>query len=356
MCLFHKKFNNNEQQPQTIDFNEFIQENANNRLYVYGTDENSINLMRKIILRNHQNNEFLEDFSYTGKNVHNQILYTKVAGINEVRKGSGIIFYNADNALIDRISKKTGIPITNIFNFTRKFVSSLCSLYRYTSFVNFSELVVLNKLHLSKIDDWDDKYEGYIYKAFTESDYGRQAIIYYCNLLSSKPDPSEIKAKLKTAYDNARCMCLCGTEDSIAMWSSYDKNHETIMLSLNVNELINLSPNRIIISQIDYMGEELNLSNLLQMSISDEGINKNLLFGVKRDSFSYEDEYRLFYYAENPSAVNELDVPDLAKIIKNVLVQPLADDMYVQKVGDLCAKYNIPFGGRSKAFEFKLIP
>ena len=266
------------------------------------------------------------------------------------RSSIGVIITSNSNISLSELSDKTGIEIESIIRDSRRIASG--RYFRYLSPEAFRKIVEDGELVFTTPNEWPDKCEGYLYHALQEEE-GKRRIVEIAK--SYGAEDGEVENKLQYVYDNTRCVCFCGSEDSIVMWSAYDNyKSETIMIEISIDEL---KSDRIMVCPVEYVDDNISLEAEIRKVIKPKGLITHNVYITKRREFSFENETRLFYRAEYPNIIDPSTIKiDTSKFIKNVIVHPTAKDEYEGQIRALCKEYGIKYSGRSKKFDFKWVP
>ncbi|MBQ4428629.1 MAG: hypothetical protein II871_02525 [Clostridia bacterium] len=230
-------------------------------------------------------------------------------------------------------------------------------LCRYVSFQRFCEMVMSSKLTLISPEKWNDKYENYLLRAL-EKPLLKQA---FSDMLSDKLnlDKTQIDDLLcfsNTICAGARCLCFSKSIDEEVMWNAYNYGSQTVMWKTTDSKIEKIN-NMFDIRKVKYDLEELGVKgfvDLFSRTGATTGVtNPHNLFTHKRKMFSYENEFRVIDYLDEPNSPTFVAYPieDISHFIDCVMVHPLAEDWYVSVIELICKNYNIKFCGRSQIYQ-----
>jgi len=216
-------------------------------------------------------------------------------------------------------------------------------LWRYMDAGQFLSLLTTSKLHFTRVDQFDDKWEG-------EAPELNVAAINQA-VASGQLPPEAATAVMKATRQFKTAIfvnCWHENEDeSAAMWKLYGTQSSNIALITTVDRLrqsMAAFPEPKVycgrVKYIDYRKDHIDTSNLFNYFIH------------KRRSFSHEQEVRLLVmdlpvkdgtvvFDENRliSGIN-LDI-NLEQLIVQILVSPKAPAWYVTAISEVVGKYSI---------------
>lgn len=187
-------------------------------------------------------------------------------------------------------------------------------LFRYISLAQFLSLVEEKQLHLSKIDTWDDTWEGALFKVPTQI------------------DNNKLQSPLYTIGDDMFGQCWSLFKDSDAMWRIYSSNSEGLMIGTTAKKfrsVVYTSPAVLgKVTYIDYGKSEIPESS----SMFDPAL-------IKRKAFEHEHEVRLLTVSSKSSSkkVIYLDI-DPYDFIEEIVIDPRASEWFVKVVVDYCKR------------------
>lgn len=222
-------------------------------------------------------------------------------------------------------------------------------LHRYVSFPIFVDTIQSSSLTLvSPLKAWEDKYEGLVYRAL-KSKKGKETINSIVQQYTN--DENELEQVLDATLKYIRCQCWSMSYNSLVLWNTYSYSKQAIMIKTTSEELekINLD-----IRKIEYIPDDFSLEDETKRVVDKNGITLSKFFCVKRESFKYEKEYRVF---QKPTADKDLreyvkiPISEIKTFIKEVLVHPSAEEWYVDIVKKFCEDKDIPFNGQSNWYK-----
>lgn len=322
-----------------------------NRIYVYNTGMESLRIMKGLIDEGLLNTAFLVEDDFYNSMESVSILGRKLFSCSHIltqkdKSNIGILVSSLDNVTLSEVSKKTGIKIGDIFRDTRREVPE--RFFRYISPKAFNKLIKSKVFTFVSPSSWDDKYEGYLYHAL-QTEEGRKIIEKYA--MKCGAEEGEIRDKLQYVYDNTRCVCVSGSEDSVVMWNAYDFQNKAIMIEISKAAL---KDERIMVCPVEYVEDNISLSDEMQKVMNENGIIIHKVYTTKRRCFAYEDETRLFYRTEHPKPNVDARIDIVpSEFIVNVMVHPKATECFVRKIEKVCLENGIKFSGRSQTLEYR---
>ena len=175
----------------------------------------------------------------------------------------------------------------------------MCSpqfIYKYMSFDKFIAMVEKQKMYLTRIDHWDDTFEGYLLSHYLTHD-GRFSFV-------PQHQRNAIKELiLKSIYAQS---WTHESQESDAMWRIYSHDCKGVRIKCAFSETLNDIKNRINCKQYNVSNFAVDYSNSISVNaisttpnilenISDGGLVKYAL-EYKRPAFKHEAEYRFCAY------------------------------------------------------------
>lgn len=234
-------------------------------------------------------------------------------------------------------------------------------LYRYIPFESFIDLVQSKELtFVSPITSWEDTYEGILYRAMKTSQgkskiqniVKKQGLEVFCDILSDD-----------YAIYMLKCQCWSKQRDSVAMWSIYSNNNNSIMIKTNESKLKKLKYDSQNLStfHVKYI-KDISLEDEILQATVDNSLDISMVFKTKRVAFQHEEEVRVFvggvldlYDSKTYSEPIRVKIPSkIENFIEEVLVHPKAADWYVKIIEKFCKDRGINFLGKSKLYEFEI--
>lgn len=233
-------------------------------------------------------------------------------------------------------------------------------LYRYMAFETFVDIVQSERLTFVSPLFWEDKYEGYLYRAMKTSDGKRQV-----NQIINDMGGQNISCILQN--DNAvsltKAQCWSKSRDFVPMWSIYSYNSKAIMIQTKKEKLEELKGplnSNVSVEPVEYI-DNLSLKKEICLAINGNTLDMSKIFQTKRKAFEHENEMRAFVGGavdntdqETYSLPIHVKVDDIMDFIEDVLVHPNAPGWYVKIVETFCDNHCIRFSGKSKLYEFEL--
>ncbi len=223
------------------------------------------------------------------------------------------------------------------------------TLWRYLDFTKFLSLIDSGQLFLSRLDEFDDPFEGSFPKKNIQVrnditfDLKGKALKNYVDMIQDTPRINELARKHVTVN------CWHANEyESAAMWRLYLKSGEGIALRTTYKNLkesiIDDEPVYAgMISYIDYELDEIEYGNFFAPYV------------YKRKSFEHEKEVRLLacrFPIVNVSYIDFSQEPihpgislnvDLNKMIDKVYVSPEAPKWFAELTKNVISKYGYSF-------------
>lgn len=239
---------------------------------------------------------------------------------------------------------------------------NIIDLCRYMSFQRFCEIVFNQELVLVSPDSWNDKYERYIYQVLkTEEGKNRVSEFLRQEHHSTERDIENLIKLIITICESAHCLCFSKNIDAEVMWNSYSYNSQAIMIKTTDLELKELTREKAPfyeLREVEYDLEEHGLEYLYKL-FNQNGSRSSVaydyhFFTHKRKAFKYEQEVRLIesnpHNNKDTKFIHCSIVPE--KLIKGVMVHPLATEDYTDLIKKICEKFNLEFLGKSTIYDF----
>lgn len=236
-------------------------------------------------------------------------------------------------------------------------ITNKSKLWRYLDFTKFVDLIINKRLYFRRIDLYEDPYEGYIsesYKTDLSSQYSylkkelKLSEENYDDLLHSHINGLEAIP----FYSYASCWNL-GDVESAAMWKLYGGSNDCIAICSTVNDLaVTLE------EENDEENGNLHLKNIKYTNHLAVPDTKNWLAPMfeKRESFSYENEFRALFVlndglkhlsSDNFKALPKKDVLknlnedgfylniDVIKLVNCIYISPTASKLFHELIESL---------------------
>ena len=182
-----------------------------------------------------------------------------------------------------------------IYTVQKESVYFMCSskfIYKYMSFDKFVALIERQKLYLTRVDHWDDTFEGYLLSHYMAKD---SRFAYLGDKLGTKIK----KSIFQSMY--AQSWTLEGVE-SDAMWRIYSSDGQGVRIKASISDI--QSRIEAGINQDEYMLSNFKVEYANEVSVSTSSTRSDILnkicdgdlikyaLGVKRPAFKHEVEYR----------------------------------------------------------------
>ena len=238
------------------------------------------------------------------------------------------------------------------------FPKSNYKIVRYLDLPKFLSLIQTQKIFFSKLDNFEDPFEGTLpetsYKIL--ENWYRTILYPHLELKTNKKFDIETEIKKdiirdRKAYDEFKKMvCIsCWNKfenESYALWKIYAGLNQGIAIKTDVNRVIKAFKNtkeKIQISEIEYIDFNKDIIDISNM---------NYPIIHKNKPYNYENEVRLIYQIkiesnlENDSQKNSgikgenLSV-DINSLIEEIIVSPFSPNWFFDVVKNVVEKYEI---------------
>ena len=245
------------------------------------------------------------------------------------------------------------------------------TLWRYTNFEVFVNLLDTEALYFTRADKFEDPYEGFIPQSIMDA--------YKQSLMSLMGVTSEVFVEaIMKKHEASRkyVMCNCWHQnvvESMAMWEKYNMRNSGVAIKINMEKMKNSLTNEysIYIGKIEYIYGNTNddqyMQNFLQSEIP---LAKKLTYFPyfqKRKEYEHEQEVRLIVdidsfvmdvlnnqTVETVDAFLETGLPDICDIgmlfnidvnmlIDEVIVSPYAKDWVTETLRSVVQKFGFNF-------------
>lgn len=270
------------------------------------------------------------------------------------------------------------------------------ALYRIIDFETFVDLMLFGKERYVNPQKWKDTYEGHLFK-LVDTKEGRRKILEILYNCYGK-DEMKIVNIFGKIYSISGCYAQCWSEtaESSLLWSSFSYGNHAIRIGTTEDKIKSaLEDNKHSYGKIMKIKYDLDRDDIEYKRLFEEMQEENsLYFGFihKRPEFSQENEYRSMYildvlvelirsmtlnmythkYPDEASNIEEIMERvetvykygtkfepynyirvDIKDYIDSVLVHPLAEDWYIERVKKICEKMEIAdkFQGKSSLYE-----
>lgn len=239
------------------------------------------------------------------------------------------------------------------------------TLWRYTSFEKFVNLLDTKSLFFTRADKFEDPYEGFI----------PQSIIDIYKQSLKRVTPEDFVEALTKWYEDSRkyVMCNCWHQnvvESMAMWEKYHMRNSGVAIKTTMQKMKNslTSEHSIYIGKIEYIYDNLDddqyMHKFLQSPIP---LAKKLTYFPyfqKRKEYEHEQEARLIVdidlfvvdalKGQTFDSFLETGLPDICDtgmsfnidvntLIDEVIVSPYAEDWITDTVTSVVQKFGYNF-------------
>jgi len=219
-------------------------------------------------------------------------------------------------------------------------------LWKYLTFEKFLSLLVQNAVIFSRIDTFEDEFEGKIEKrkflnAFSEMNH--EMNIKMMEYIEQQPQHNSFMQSRLTNF--ATCWCMSNHE-SVALWKVFSKSDNSIAIQTKYSKLAALLPENTFLGCITYDFEEFSWNN-------PDNMFRTIM--TKRKSFEYEKEVRALLFKPEyikilceTKNINETieNIPkiqicpiDINELIESIYINPKAEKWFYDIVKDVCIKY-----------------
>ncbi len=242
------------------------------------------------------------------------------------------------------------------------------TLWRYTNFEVFVNLLDTESLFFTRADKFEDPYEGFIPQSIMD------AYIQYFNSITTENMVEKIIRENEASRKYVMCNCWHkNVVESMAMWEKYHMRNSGVAIKTTMQNMKNslLSEYSIYIGKIEYIYEnsddKQHMQNFLQSNIP---LAKKLTYFPyfrKRKEYEHEQEVRLIvdidpfikdalnnYKVENLDSFLKTGLPDICDIgmlfnidvntlIDEVIVSPYAKDWVTETLRSVVQKFGFNF-------------
>ncbi len=239
------------------------------------------------------------------------------------------------------------------------------TLWRYTNFEKFVNLLVTESLFFTRADKFEDPYEGFIPQSIIDA---------YKHSLTRVAPEEFVEAIMKRNEDSRKyVMCNCWHQnivESMAMWEKYYMRNSGVAIKTTMQKMKNSLTNThsIYIGKIEYIYDNTDDNQYMQNFLNSEiPLAKKLTYFPyfqKRKEYEHEQEVRLVVDIDpfvmdalNNQTVDsflEIGLPDICDIgmlfnidvdtlIDEVIVSPYAENWITETVRSVVDKYGFNF-------------
>ncbi|MDE0088741.1 MAG: DUF2971 domain-containing protein [Candidatus Poribacteria bacterium] len=242
------------------------------------------------------------------------------------------------------------------------------TLWRYTNFEKFVNLLDTEALFFTRADKFEDPYEGFIPQSIIDA---------YKQSLKRVAPEEFVEAIMRRNEDSRKyVMCNCWHQnvvESMAMWEKYHMRNSGVAIKTTMQKMKNslTSTHSIYVGKIEYIYDNTDddryMQNFLQSEIP---LAKKLTYFPyfqKRKEYEHEQEVRLIVDIDpfvmdalNNQTVETVDnfletgLPDICdigmlfnievnKLIDEVIVSPYAEDWITETVSSVVQKFGFNF-------------
>ncbi|MGI6113682.1 MAG: DUF2971 domain-containing protein [Mahellales bacterium] len=193
---------------------------------------------------------------------------------------------------------------------------------RYMDFPSFMAMLQFKKLHFTRIDKFQDVFEGRLPELFFRG-WPQDMKQWHEEIYSTlKKDRLKIFVSCWSALD----------KESYAMWQIYGRNYG-IAIQTTVGKLSrSLNPHGAVIGKVQYIDFNRN-TDLGYWCGNQEFITKNFLI-CKSKAYEYENEVRVLISKDYDDMSLEVDI-GIQDIIDKVHVSPFVDKWFARLIRDL---------------------
>lgn len=237
--------------------------------------------------------------------------------------------------IVNNIDLSRGHDFQRVLALPRDFGGNF-KLWRYMTLTKFLLMLESESLYLARLANFDDPFEGTLPKTHPDS----------LNELQEKYNMKDEPVKaldhhMKIVRDYAYINCWHINEyESAAMWHIYSKTNESIAIQTDFNKMVEEVGGQAqmsAIGYIDYEEDYMPTGNMLYPCI------------FKRNSFSYEKEFRILDYdmpkqvnGETPDKNKSVDI-NLSNLIEHVYLAPNSPKYFLDLIESIIEKYGYEF-------------
>ena len=281
-------------------------------------------------------------------------------------------------------------------------------LYRIISFPTFINMIENKVERYVNPTSWEDTYEGYMLRMMEKSENRKKVIEVLFDIVSPNKIEDVITNYLKLWAARWLCygQCWSKTDESDAMWRIYCYDKMAVRIETTEDEIYSLLNHsnlpKTCVTEIRDVEYDLDSENILksQAQVLKECQKTVDPFFLKRQAFEHENEKRVIIFDKEKSAITGLtakgaafnfhknnqeipldkgllfskiedeiikmqypydeenlkremliNIPDISRYIKSVMVHPQADDWIVNLVEKICNRVGIKCVGKSHMYD-----
>ena len=206
-------------------------------------------------------------------------------------------------------------------------------LRRYMDVSKLLDLLHFNAIYIRRADGFPDRLEGALFPS-------HRGFLERSHLAGYKPHDADHFYRRGRSGNYVSCWSR-GPRDSMALWQLYGGARTSVAVITNVEELarVAISWNRnVVINKVRYI-DHRKVKTYVIGSYAD-------MLKYKHLAYEYEHEIRLIVpqqgegWEDNPMGIR-LAVPDMARLIRRIVVAPEATSEFVEVVKGLVARYGL---------------
>ena len=239
------------------------------------------------------------------------------------------------------------------------------TLWRYTNFEKFVNLLDTESLFFTRADKFEDPYEGFIPQSIMD------AYIQYLNSITTENMVEKIIRENEASRKYVMCNCWHqNVVESMAMWEKYHIRNSGVAIKTTMQKMKNslTSEHSIYIGNIEYIYDNIDDDQYMQNFLQSETLLVKKLtyfpYFRKRKEYEHEQEVRLIVDID-PFVMDALSnqtvdtfletgLPDICDIgmpfnieinelIDEVIVSPYAEDWITETLRSVVHKFGFNF-------------
>lgn len=199
-----------------------------------------------------------------------------------------------------------------------KDINEDCKLYHYYTMENFIKLYNSNRLHLTKIYNWDDPWELPYRFIDVDKKYDFAHFILNRNNLSLKND-------VFNHYYEAAGFCFTKNEDCEFMWKNYAHSYGVCVETTARDVIESVKDNKmrsLFIAPVKYFDIKENTKEILLNEDRKYYPSTTWMGYIKRMNYAHENEVRMIVVpAHTDIQINDIRI-DLDKYINRIILYP----------------------------------
>lgn len=201
----------------------------------------------------------------------------------------------------------------NELKIEKKLLENDSSIMRYLSIPKFFDIILNNKLALTRLDLMEDKYEGDIVNIIIKDGH------FYSNNDTIRNYVENMKTSRNHFYISSWCL---GFKESHALWKIFTNPNEGLLIKVKIKSIERLygsSFDDIYLGKVIYFSG-LDVVNIVNGRNKHESI-KNYNAMIKLDYFDYENEVRFVFKSDNIERIKYLEF-EAKELIYEVVFSP----------------------------------